>query len=96
MEALWHHTPFMKNSVFIGAGKPALSKENQLKMKEDRTVIKGFYNKKEEETHEEEHEMVPQNCEPEEVNVTWIFWLLGGLSVSALAMSIISLIIVCN
>ena len=64
-------------------------------MKENtRTVIKGFYNRSnEEEKHESPDAMSQENCEPEEINVTWFFWLLGSLSVASLAMSIISLVI---
>ena len=64
-------------------------------MKENtRTVIRGFYNRDQDEEECKVPEVQPQEqCEPDEVNVTWIFWLLGGLSVASLAMSIISLVI---
>lgn len=63
----------------------------------ERTVIQGFYNKGNQETQNETAVKEKQVIEnQEEVNVTWIFWLLGGISLAALAMSIISLILACN
>lgn len=63
-----------------------------------RTVIRGFRNSA---SDEEPEVIVPEATadntkEPEEINVTWVFWLLGGLSVASLALSIISLIIACK
>lgn len=63
----------------------------------ERTVIQGFYNKGNQETQNETAVKENQVIEnQEEVNVTWVFWLLGGISLAALAMSIISLILACN
>ena len=58
----------------------------------ERTIIQGFYKGNQEtqnETAVKENQVIESQ---EEVNVTWVFWLLGGISLAALAMSIISLI----
>lgn len=65
-------------------------------MEKERTIIKGFYNRGEEET-EPKQPMEPEQYEdyPEEINVTWLIYGIAGTSVAALILSIIALVMAC-
>lgn len=63
----------------------------------ERTVILGFHNRGRLDNEEPTPEPMSSSYEePEEINVTWVFWLLGSLSVVSLAISIVSLVIACK
>ena len=80
----------MKNSLWIVLLKNMDNTE--------RTIIRGFHNRDHEAEHEPTDTMVSTTEEPKDegINVTWVFWLMGGMSVASLIISIISLVIACR
>lgn len=70
-----------------------------LDMENERTVVKGFYDK--EKTNNITPEMQDNECsssdfsEGEEVNVTWLIYLLAGLGLLSFILSITALAIAC-
>ncbi len=75
---------------------PILDSINSMSMNKERTVVKGFHNRmeeeKDEETLEQEENFVPLPQEEQNpVNITWIIWTFAIVLVLNLCISITSL-----